>query len=175
MTTIRPRRVHWPSLFWWRAESCFADNDLLCRTCEGRGCRLSREDINGDTVPADVACPACRGSGLLVPARDVPDDIEGMFGAEEAGGSWLDWIGHEGDGLLWPAPWAWRISGQQFGILNDVYLGGPDLLAFMSNRDVLIGLYELDRSSRGRLEMVFRLACGETEVPAFVLPKSSRW
>src|SRR5436190_7896106 len=114
MKTIRPRPMAWHSLFWRPAESSYADNDLLCRDCQGRGCRRSRHDIDEDTGPEDVACPACRGSGLLVPAREVPDDVEGMLAADEAGGCWLDWIGHEGDGILWPPPWAWRISRRRF-------------------------------------------------------------
>lgn len=30
----------------------------------------------------------------------MPDDIEGMVAFGEAGGGWLDWAGHIGDGLL---------------------------------------------------------------------------
>ncbi len=167
---IRPRRVHWPAAFWRRAETSFADNDLLCQGCMGRGCRLSREAINEDTTPEDVACPACRGSGLLVPAREVPDDVEGMLAAEEAGGCWLDGLGHTGDGLVWPLPWAWRI-GRRFPVRRDVYLSDEDVLAFMQDRNVVVGLFRRTPESRKQLEAVFRLACGEAAaLPEFVLP-----
>jgi len=137
---IRPRRIDWPTAFWARAESSYADCDLLCRDCFGRGYGVSREDAWERITVEDAACSTCRSSGLLVSARDLPEDPEAIWAADEAGGGWLDWIGHEGGGLLWPPPWSWRISGQRFGILHDVYLGGPNVLAFMFNGSVVVGL-----------------------------------
>src|SRR5947209_896552 len=102
---IRPRRIDWPSLFWSRAEGSYADNDLRCRVCDGRGSRLGREVMDEDTTVEDAACPACRSSGLLVPARELPDNVEAIVAADDAGGAWLDWIGYTGNGLLWPLPW----------------------------------------------------------------------
>src|SRR3954447_4916873 len=106
---IRPHRTDWPDAFWERAEGSWLENDLLCRDCRGGGCQGSRDDAKEVVTVEEVACPTCRSSGLLVPARQLPDDAEALWAAEEAGGCWLDWIGHEGDGLVWPLPWCWRI------------------------------------------------------------------
>jgi len=81
-----PRRVHWPSLFWRRAESSYADNDLLCHDCQGRGCRLSREDIR--TPSRGRACPACRGSGPAVRHTKCPTTVAGMLGRMSQGTWW---------------------------------------------------------------------------------------
>lgn len=170
-TTIRPRRINWPAAFWARAESSYADCDLLCQHCNGSGCHVSRDDAWEGIAVEDVACPKCRSSGLLVPARDLPDDVEEVWSADEAGGAWLDWLGHEGDGLLWPLGWCWRISKRKFAIKRDVYVGGDKVLAYMVSGSVVAGLHKLDEGGPRRLEAVFRLACGEeAEVPGFVMP-----
>ena len=172
---IHPRRVPWPLLFWSRAEGSWLETDLVCRSCLGSGCLVSREEAWEGITFEEVACPTCRTSGLLVPARDLPDDAESIWAADEAGARWLDWAGHTGDGLVWPREWAWTISKKRFVIRRDVYVGSPDVLAFMSNRDVLIGLFDLDEENPRRLETVFRLACGEdAEVTRFVMPRRSR-
>lgn len=171
MKVIRPRRVNWPTLFWQRANSSYADNDLVCQDCLGRCYQVSRESAWPGITAKEVACPTCRSSGLLVPARDLPDDPDAIWAADEEGAGWLEWAGHTGDGLFWPLPWAWTISRRRFRILRGVYLGG-EVLAFMSSGSLVVGLYELDLAG---LEKVFRMACGEAiEVPSFVMPRRLR-
>jgi hypothetical protein len=173
MKTIRPHSIHWPAAFWKRAESSYTDNDLVCTDCDGRGYAVSRLSAWPGITLKDVACLACRGSGLLVRASRLSSDLEAIWAAEEAGAGWLEWAWHTGDGLLWPTPWAWTISRRRFNILRNVYVGGDDVLAYMDCGSVVVGLYDLGKDGRGRLERVFRMACGgDAEVPGFGMPAS---
>ena len=168
---IRPHPCDWPALFWRRATSSYADNDLVCRACLGSGCGVARGSAWEGMTVEDAACPSCRSSGLLVPARELPDDVEAVWAADEAGGCSLAWLGHEGDGLIWPAPWSWAIFRRRFPIRHDVYVSDGNALAFMLNGSVLAGLFCPDENGPAHLAAVFRLACGEdAELPVFVLP-----
>jgi hypothetical protein len=173
---IRPRRCpDWPGVFWIRAEGSYADNDLGCHICDGRGCILGQHEVDEDTVVEDAACRSCCGSGLLVPARDLPGDIEAVLAADTAGGAWLDWLGHTGDGLVWPLPWAWTIDRRRFPIRNDVYFSNEDVMAFSVNRNIIVGLFRLHADNPRHLEAVFCKGCGEAaEMPEFILPRPHR-
>lgn len=167
---IRPRPCDWPALFWRRASSSYAENDLVCRACTGTGCLVPREDAWPAVTVEEATCPACRSSGLLIPARDLPDDIETVWAAEEAGGGWLAWLGHEGDGLLWPAPWCWVIPRRRFPVRADVYLSDGNVLAFTHNGSAIAGLFRIGDDGPRHLAAVFRRACGNAAPPLFVPP-----
>ena len=47
--------IDWPAVFWERASSSYADNDLVCRDCFGRGSSISREDAWPGATAAEVA------------------------------------------------------------------------------------------------------------------------
>ncbi len=143
---IRPRRTDWPAGFWQRASSSYADLDLLCRACDGRGCSLGRDDVGEDTTVEDVVCDRCRDSGLMIQAREL-GSIDAAIASDEAGGAWLDFVGHLGDGLVWPMPWTWSIDRRRFPIKYDVYFSDKDVIASMVNKNVLVGLFSRYASS----------------------------
>ena len=167
--TIKPVRFDWPSAFWRRAESSYADCDLLCRSCSGSGAALERKDVARLTTIDEVVCGTCRGSGLLVPARHRPDDVAAVMAAADEG-AWLDWLGHDGDQLVWPQPWAWTVVN----IRREVYHADDVVLAFTANRRVVAGLFRITGDAVERLREVFRRACGpKAAVPRFVLPAAA--
>jgi hypothetical protein len=166
---VHPKAVpDWPAFFWVRAADSFVENDLVCRRCQGSGL-ADGTDADLLALPVEEAvCPSCRGSGLLVPRRHVPDGTSELLALAEDG---LAWTCVGTDQLAWPLPFVWVLERAEFQIKCDVYIGDEDVMAFMVGGDVVAALFDQTPNARRRLESVFRMACGDyAEMPVFVVP-----
>jgi hypothetical protein len=154
---IRPRRVRsWPRLFWRRAESSYCGNDLQCRSCGGGGLAGQR-----------AVCPACLGSGLLVPRRKPADPAE--IGAAE-----VAWTCVTNRQLVWPRPWIWEVPLLFVRGARDLYFSDDHVLAYMDCGRLTLATFRLGADSAGHLASAYWLAVpGGLEPPEFVMPATT--
>lgn len=126
---ITPRRVRsWRRLLDDRlAGSVFEDQ--FCTQC----------DLPGE----DPDCPACGGSGLVVPAGP-------------------------GGGLLYPkVPWLWEVGS----VVTFWSWSGGNVLGLTLDGKVVLGLFKRSEKARRQLQAAYRSAFGaRAEEVEFVLP-----
>lgn len=159
MQRIKPYRVEsWPELFWQRSEASFEGHDLECRQCQGDGL-----DIDADERP--VVCPACHGSGLIIPRRE-PATVNELVGNEPA------WSALSESDLAWPqVPLAWivGVAGlRQFRFARCE----RGVVGWVQHGRVLLGLMEWTNDARKLLLAAYREALGsDAEEIQFVIPR----
>lgn len=163
MKRIRPIPINWREAFWRRAESSYQGNDLECRRCEGAG-------LVADADESPAVCPACAGSGLIVPRR-VPAAVADLAGLD------LAWTAVSGDDLDWPqVPFAWPA-----GAAGQRHVGyarcEQGVIGWVQNGCLLMGLtaWMPHAHARDLLLGAYHEAFGEDAVEvSFVIPRRGR-
>lgn len=158
---IRPTPVEdWPTLFWERAESSFADNDLACGRCVGRGLR--------GEPPGHRLCLACLGSGLILPRRE-PADPDALVGVEIA------WTAVAEEDVRWPeVPYAWLVGRAGVRHRGFVMCDGG-VVGWVHCGQILLGLtaWVPPADARRLLLSAYRGSAGrDAEGAHFVIPRS---
>lgn len=160
--SILPRPVRsWPKLFWERAESSYADNDLACRECGGRGLLT---DPYHEGIPVAYPCDACNGSGLILP-REEPATFDALDGPD------LAWTSVRQENIRWPqVPYAWIVRPAGLKQLGYAHCEGG-VVGWIEDGGVLFGLMELCDDAQERLQAAYRKAFGtDAGAVEFMLP-----
>jgi len=161
MKRIKPIPINWREAFWRRAESSYCGNDLECRRCEGAG-------LVSDAAEALAVCPACAGSGLVIPRR-VPAAVADLAGLD------LAWTAVAGDDLGWPqVPFAWLAGAA--GLRHVAFARYErGVVGWVQNGRLLLGLTAWTPQARDLLLRAYYEACGvAAERVRFVIPRRGR-